>query len=67
MVFSCIVGREALKLFNIYDQTLNLMSKIRAFSHRFCNSKTCLCYWVSDIWHMTIMFEKFKVAFDSLE
>ena len=29
MVFSCIVGREALKLFNVCDQTLNLTSKIR--------------------------------------
>ena len=44
MVFPYIVGRKALKPFNVCDQTSNFMSKIRTFAHRFCNSKTCLHY-----------------------
>ena len=67
MMFSCIVGREALKLFNICDQISNLVSKIRTFAHRFCNSKTCLCYRISDVWHTMIVFEKLKVVFDCVQ
>ena len=66
MVFFCIVGGKALKLFNLCDQTLNLTSKIRTFAYKFCNSKTCLHYWVSDIWHTMILFERFEIVFDCL-
>ena len=59
--------REALKPFNIRDQTSNFTSKIRTFAHRFCNSKTCSHYWVSDIWHTMITFEKFEVVFGYLQ